>query len=124
VLEAAQVAALGNVNATIRDRYYGAATATPTSVFPLLMKNYKNHLKSVRTKKGERLGNWYEKRVGEIVDGLAGVFRAVCRLRIRGVSPSATTTSARPSTARKIPTPPMSWRMPTRPTLQKMRNER
>ena len=74
VLEAAQVAALGNVNASIRDRYYGAAAATPTSVFPLLMKNYKNHLKNVRTKKGERLGNWYEKRVGEIIDGLSGVF--------------------------------------------------
>jgi CRISPR-associated protein Csd1 len=70
VLEAAQVAALGNVNASIRDRYYGAASATPASVFPLLVRNSKNHLKSVRTKKGDRLANWYEKQIGEIVDGL------------------------------------------------------
>jgi CRISPR-associated protein Csd1 len=67
VLEAAQVATLGNVNASIRDRYYGAASATPASVFPLLVRNSKNHLKSVRTKKGDRLANWYEK---QIVDGL------------------------------------------------------
>lgn len=84
VLEAAQVAALGNVNASIRDRYYGAAAATPTSVFPLLMKNYKNHLKNVRSKKGERLGNWYEKRVGEIVDGLTGVFPRSLSLEDQG----------------------------------------
>jgi CRISPR-associated protein Csd1 len=84
VLEAAQVAALGNINATIRDRYYGAAAATPTSVFPLLMKNYKNHLKNVRTRKGERLGNWYEKRVGEIVDGLDGVFPRSLSLEDQG----------------------------------------
>ena len=84
VLEAAQVAALGNLNASIRDRYYGAAAATPTSVFPLLMKNYKNHLKNVRTKKGEGLGNWYEKRVGEIVDGLDGVFPRSLSLEDQG----------------------------------------
>jgi CRISPR-associated protein Csd1 len=84
VLEAAQLAALGNLNATIRDRYYGAAAATPTAVFPLLMKNYKNHLKNVRTKKGERLANWYEKRVGEIVDGLAGVFPRSLALEDQG----------------------------------------
>jgi CRISPR-associated protein Csd1 len=84
VLEAAQVAALGNLNASIRDRYYGAAAATPTSVFPLLMKNYKNHLKNVRTKKGERLANWYEKRVGEIVDDLPRVFPRSLSLEDQG----------------------------------------
>ncbi len=29
--------ALGKVNATIRDRYFGAASATPASLFPLLL---------------------------------------------------------------------------------------
>jgi CRISPR-associated protein Csd1 len=70
VLEAAQVAALGNVNASIRDRYYSAASATPASIFPTLVRNSKNHLKSVRSKKGDRLANWYEKQIGEIIDGL------------------------------------------------------
>ena len=38
VLESAQRQALGGqVNATIRDRYYGAASATPASVFPMLL---------------------------------------------------------------------------------------
>jgi len=84
VLEGVQRDALGNLNATIRDRYYGAASATPVSVFPILIKNYKNHLKNVRTKKGEGLATWYEKRVGEIVDGLPGVFPRSLALEDQG----------------------------------------
>ena len=34
----------GNVNAGIRDRFYGAASATPTSVFPRLLRTYQHHL--------------------------------------------------------------------------------
>ncbi len=39
ILEKAQRDALGqNINATIRDRYYGAASTTPASVFPILLR--------------------------------------------------------------------------------------
>lgn len=44
VYELAQRAALGKVNATIRDRYFGAASATPASVFPLIVRGGQNHL--------------------------------------------------------------------------------
>lgn len=51
VYELAQRAALGKVNATIRDRYFGAASATPASVFPLIVRGGQNHLAKVRKDK-------------------------------------------------------------------------
>lgn len=68
VLERIQRAALGKVNATIRDRYFGAASATPASTFPTLIRNAKNHLKTIRANKG-RLAYWFDKRISEIIDG-------------------------------------------------------
>lgn len=45
VLEKAQKDALGGgINATIRDRYFGAASATPGAVFPLLLRLSRHHL--------------------------------------------------------------------------------
>jgi CRISPR-associated protein Csd1 len=49
--EVAQRAALGRVNASIRDRYFGAASATPASVFPLIVRGGQNHLAKVRKEK-------------------------------------------------------------------------
>jgi len=44
-LEKAQQDALGNeINATIRDRFYGAASSTPRSVFPRLLKLAQHHI--------------------------------------------------------------------------------
>lgn len=51
VYETAQKAALGNVNATIRDRYFGAASATPAGIFPLIVRGGQNHLSKVRKEK-------------------------------------------------------------------------
>jgi CRISPR-associated protein Csd1 len=44
VIEKVQGDALGNVNATVRDRFYGAASATPAVVFPRLLRTYQHHL--------------------------------------------------------------------------------
>lgn len=65
--ETAQRMALGKVNATIRDRYFGAASATPASVFPLLMRGSQNHLGKLR-KAGK--GAWLEREIEEIVGRL------------------------------------------------------
>lgn len=65
--ETAQRMALGKVNATIRDRYFGAASATPASVFPLLMRGAQNHMGKLR--KGSK-GAWLEREVEEIIDRL------------------------------------------------------
>lgn len=48
VMEHAQRSALGDVNATIRDRYIGAASTTPARVFPHLLHNAQNHLAKLR----------------------------------------------------------------------------
>ncbi|MFG1346372.1 type I-C CRISPR-associated protein Cas8c/Csd1 [Xanthobacter autotrophicus DSM 431] len=61
--ETAQRMALGKVNATIRDRYFGAASATPASVFPLLMRGVRPHLGKLR--KGGK-GAWLEREIEEI----------------------------------------------------------
>lgn len=43
-LEKTQEDALGNINAGLRDRFYSAASATPGSVFPRLLRTYQHHL--------------------------------------------------------------------------------
>ncbi|MEM9007506.1 MAG: type I-C CRISPR-associated protein Cas8c/Csd1 [Cyanobacteria bacterium P01_F01_bin.86] len=47
-LEAIQRTALGSVNASLTDRYYGAASSTPVSAFPPLMRGARAHLSKLR----------------------------------------------------------------------------
>lgn len=84
VLEDAQRQALGGqVNATIRDRYYGAASATPASVFPMLLRNAQNHLGRLRKDRpGAAVG--LEKDIREIVDGLSDSFPRSLRIEDQG----------------------------------------
>ncbi len=44
VLEKAQLDALGKVNSTIKDRFFSAASATPASVFPRLIRLSQHHI--------------------------------------------------------------------------------
>jgi len=56
VLEKTQQDALGEVGATIRDRFYSAASATPGLVFPRLIRTYQHHLaKMERGKVGREI---------------------------------------------------------------------
>jgi len=48
VLEAIQRAALGDINATIVDRYFGTASSAPASVFSRLVKGAQPHLGKLR----------------------------------------------------------------------------
>lgn len=83
-LEAAQRSALGGqVNATIRDRYYGAASATPASVFPVLLRNAQNHLGKVRKAKPGLAVN-LERDIREIVEGLTDSFPRSLRIEDQG----------------------------------------
>lgn len=65
--EAIQTAALGrSVNATIRDKFYGAASATPRRVFTLLDRGSANHLSKVgKDNKGKAIN--LEKQVAAIM---------------------------------------------------------
>lgn len=65
-LEKTQEDALGSVNAGIRDRFYGAASATPASVFPRLLRTYQHHLPKLAG--GAKVNR--EKLVQEIIASL------------------------------------------------------
>jgi CRISPR-associated protein Csd1 len=66
--EYAQTQALGpKVNATIRDQYYGTASATPRSVFPLLQRKAAHHLSRLRKDKPGLAFN-LDRRIGEIFE--------------------------------------------------------
>lgn len=68
VLEKAQRAALGRVNASVRDRYYGAASATPASVFPRLLRTTTHHLAVLhRDRRTRRLAVWFEREIDVIM---------------------------------------------------------
>lgn len=71
VMEHAQRSALGEVNATIRDRYIGAASTTPARVFPHLLHNTQNHLSKLR-KFNPGLCVKFEKANDEIMGMLDG----------------------------------------------------
>ncbi len=68
VLEKIQEDANPGLNATIRDRYYGAASANPVTVFPQLLKLKNHHLKKLNN---PRFVGAHERRLGEIFSGLA-----------------------------------------------------
>ena len=69
VLEKVQEEASPGLNATIRDRFYGAASSTPVTVFSNLLKLNKHHLAKIENR-GRAVN--LEKLIGEIVDALNG----------------------------------------------------
>lgn len=68
VLERVQEAANPGLNATIRDRYYGAASTTPVVVFPRLLKLANHHLSKLDSA-GLRI--FFEREMGEVIGGVA-----------------------------------------------------
>jgi CRISPR-associated protein Csd1 len=81
VLESAQYAALGRVNAPIGDRYYAAASSTPARVFGPLLRGLKTHVADAR-KRGQ--GGWIEPRVAEILSRLPPDLPRTLRLEDQG----------------------------------------
>ena len=71
VLESIQKKANPEIKSTIRDRYFNSACATPTSVFPVLIKLKNSHIKKLeREKEKERSKIYYEKLLTEIMNKL------------------------------------------------------
>lgn len=67
VLEAIQEDANPGLNATIKDRYFNAACATPAAIFPILFKLKNSHARKLNSKGIEI---YYEKLLGELQDKL------------------------------------------------------
>jgi len=82
VLEAAQHAALGRVNATIADRYYGAASATPARVFGTLLRGARTHVSSAQKL---NKGFWITPRLEEIIGRLPPKLSRTLRLEDQGL---------------------------------------
>lgn len=68
-LEKIQEEASPGLNATIRERYYGAASSTPVAVFTTLMRLKNHHLAKIQSK--GRVVN-FEKLLAEIMSGVSG----------------------------------------------------
>ncbi|MBA4418157.1 MAG: type I-C CRISPR-associated protein Cas8c/Csd1 [Syntrophus sp. (in: bacteria)] len=63
-LEKAQQDAIPGANTTIKDRYYGSASATPRSVFPQLLRMAQHHIQ--KAEYGRRTDKMIEEIVSEI----------------------------------------------------------
>lgn len=80
VLEKIQEEASPGLNATIRDRYYGAASSTPATVFPLLLK-LKNHHVAKLDERGKKIlyrafaDSRPDEYIGKILHGVAEIPR-------------------------------------------------
>ncbi len=79
-LEKAQEDALPGINDTIKDRYFGAASATPASVFPRLIRLSQHHLGKLE--KPSRI--YHEKRIQEICQRIDS-FRPHLNLQDQGL---------------------------------------
>ncbi len=62
VLERVQSAANPGINATIKDKYFNSACATPATIFPLLTKLSQSHLRKL----DGGLKTYYEKMIGDL----------------------------------------------------------
>lgn len=66
-LEKIQEEASPGINATIRDRYYGAASSTPVAVFTTLLRLKNSHIKKLANGRGV----WFEKLLADILGEVA-----------------------------------------------------
>ena len=73
IYEKVQREALKSVNATIKDKFYGSASATPASVFPMLARTATHHLAIVRKNKAG-LAVTYERQLEAVFDGFETEF--------------------------------------------------
>lgn len=80
VLEAVQSAANSGINATIKDKYFNSACATPAAVFPILLKLANSHLKKL----GGGLAVNYGKQIGELTVRLETAFPKTLSLEEQG----------------------------------------
>jgi CRISPR-associated protein Csd1 len=69
VLERLQGEAQGDINRTISESYFGAASSTPRAVFRTLIRLHQHHLHKLESERRGR-GNYFRMLIREIVSGL------------------------------------------------------
>ena len=80
VLEGIQQTANPGINATIKDRFFNSACATPAAVFPILLKLSNSHLKKMDTGKTV----YWSRQLGELLERLGTDFPAHQTLQEQG----------------------------------------
>jgi CRISPR-associated protein Csd1 len=83
-LEQIQDVALGKVNAGVRERFYGAASANPRNIFPLLLRMNTHHLSKAERGEKKRLAGFLANQMSEIISGLPCEFPATLPLAEQG----------------------------------------
>jgi CRISPR-associated protein Csd1 len=83
-LERIQDVALGKVNAGVRERFYGAASANPRNIFPLLLRMNTHHLSKAEKGDKRRLAGFLTNEMSEIISGLPCEFPATLALAEQG----------------------------------------
>lgn len=69
IIERLQQVALGDVNANVIDRYFGAASATPRAVFVRLLRGAQNHARKAQDEPKTRgTVRWLKSQIDEISD--------------------------------------------------------
>lgn len=82
VLEKLQQEAIPGANTTIKDRYFGSASATPRAVFPVLLRLSQHHISKIE------YGRTYDKHIQDILNGVdiaTGGFPAHLSLEDQGL---------------------------------------
>jgi CRISPR-associated protein Csd1 len=68
VIERLQQIALGDVNASVTDRYFSAASAAPRAVFVRLLKGSRHHARKAKDDDGKaKAAHWLEKQLDDLV---------------------------------------------------------
>lgn len=80
VLEGTQQAANPSINATIKDRFFNSACATPAAAFPILLKLSNSHLKKLDTGKSI----YWSRQIGELTNRLDDGFPTHLSLQEQG----------------------------------------
>lgn len=80
VYEKIQKDASGDLNRTIKDSYFASVCARPSAIMPKLSQLAQNHLRKLGT--GSNV--YYNNLIGEIIDGLDGMFPQTLDLDSQG----------------------------------------
>ena len=80
VLEAIQYDFNPNLNTTIKDKYFSAASATPAVVFPTLINLAQKHLRKLE--KGRQV--YYNKQLGSLIEKIGEAYPARMALPEQG----------------------------------------
>ena len=73
ILERMQQIALGDIGASVVDRFFGSASATPAAVFPRLLKGFRHHVRKAKDEKDQAQRAYFlERDADEILSEIKG----------------------------------------------------